>query len=498
MSTPHPADRAPAEHPADGRAPWSVILPAVAFGVSLRALLLVLARPLEIQSDEANYLYLALGLEHFGVYLDQHRYLWPPAYPWLLGKAISAFGQAGPDAVRWLQVLASGVVGASAMLFTWRLFSVRAALVCGVLWALHLPLAAYTHLLWSEPLFLALLLPGLWQVLRAIDAGEGAVGGSVQGRLLLGGLLLGAALWVKEWPLFLLPLLAAVVLARSLRHGGRVALQRATLLPLTALVVTLPWTLRNHEVYGRITVAGATLGENTYIGLNGRYMNFDVRALRKPLVSMGLEPIESRSRRGFVERPRTPEGKPVPDWPRREDVVHPLDRQSAQLREGLGFAAAHPGWTLRTRLKKLSDLVTPMSFFTRTYALERYPEGSALNGWLRGPLSLYAFVFSAALMLLGAGGYFLTLPRGPGRDVVTVTLLYVLATGTLVAMSRFRVPAEPFLLVLASGLLAHGPVTRSLPRIAGAGAAACALAALWWVSMPETVAVARLAMGVPS
>lgn len=473
-----------------------MILPAVAFGVSLRALLLVLSQPLDIQSDEGNYLYLALGLEHFGLYLDQHRYLWPPAFPWLLSQAIGLFGQEGIEVVRWLQVAASGVVGAMTMLFAWRLFSVRATVVCGVLWALHLPLAAYTHLLWSEPLFLALLLPALWQVLRALDAAEGTIEGSPQRRLLLAGLLLGCALWVKEWPLFLLPLLAGVVLVRSWRAGGRVALQRATLLPLTALVVILPWTLRNAEVYGRFTLAGATLGENVYIGLNGRYMNFDLRALRKPLTARGLQPIESYSRRAFVQRARTDEGEPAPDWERQEEVFHPIDRQSEQLRLGLAYAAEHPGWTVRTRIKKLSDLVTPMSFFTRTYALERFPEESALSGPLRAPLALYSMVFSAALMLLAAGGYFLTLPRGPGRDLVTLVLLYVLATGTLVAMSRFRVPAEPFLLALASGLLAHGPATRSVPRIAGLAVAAASLSLLWWISMPETAAVARLAMGV--
>ncbi|MGB0330923.1 MAG: hypothetical protein ACPGPE_03790, partial [Planctomycetota bacterium] len=45
------------------RAPWRTITTFVLVGVALRGLLLWLVLPLDIQSDEANYLYLALAKE---------------------------------------------------------------------------------------------------------------------------------------------------------------------------------------------------------------------------------------------------------------------------------------------------------------------------------------------------------------------------------------------------------------------------------------------------
>ena len=72
-------------------------LPQAAFGivgagVLLRLLFLWLAEPLELQSDEANYVYLALSWNHFGFFSDSYRYPWPPGYPFLLAAALGAFG----------------------------------------------------------------------------------------------------------------------------------------------------------------------------------------------------------------------------------------------------------------------------------------------------------------------------------------------------------------------------------------------------------------------
>ena len=110
------------------RAPWKAIAIIALAGVALRGILLWLVLPLDIQSDEANYLYLALVKERLGIYLDQHRYFWPPGYPWLLSKSIHAFGIDGLNVLRGLQVALSSVIGVTTMLFAWRLFSRRAAI----------------------------------------------------------------------------------------------------------------------------------------------------------------------------------------------------------------------------------------------------------------------------------------------------------------------------------------------------------------------------------
>jgi len=129
------------------RPPWRAIALIAAVGVGVRAALLALASPLDVQSDEANYLLSAALWDRLGVYFDQHRYLWPPGYPWLIAQFVGADGVLGGgargiDQVRWLQVFASAGTGVLVMLFAWRIFSRRAAVVAGALWCVHLPLAA--------------------------------------------------------------------------------------------------------------------------------------------------------------------------------------------------------------------------------------------------------------------------------------------------------------------------------------------------------------------
>jgi 4-amino-4-deoxy-L-arabinose transferase-like glycosyltransferase len=488
------------------RAPWKAIAIIALAGVALRGILLWLVLPLDIQSDEANYLYLALVKERLGIYLDQHRYFWPPGYPWLLSKSIHAFGIDGLNVLRGLQVALSSVIGVTTMLFAWRLFSRRAAIVAGVLWAVDLPLGAYTHFLWTETIFLSLLLPALWHFVRAMDRADEGSDREATLRLLLSGVLFGLALYIKEYVLFLVPLLAVVLALRSRSEGLGEALRRASLPVLAVAVVTLPWTLRNHEVYGRTVIGGATLGENVYVGLNARSMNFDVLPLRKRRADLGLPQIDTLARSWFTEIPAgwTPEDRDgngeveIRDagWDREFESIHAIDRHSSQLREGLAFAVEHPAWTLRTRLKKWSELVTPLSFFTRHQAMAMYPEGSVVAGAMRGPLVLLALAISTLTMVLGAAGYFLTLQRGPGRAVFTVLIGYVVLTSLLVAMSRFRVPLEPILVVLTAGWLAHGPRDRSRPRVIGLAATLLVLVGLWWISWPETVAAAQMALGV--
>ena len=476
------------------RAPWALIVVIAALGVALRAGLLANALPIEVQSDEANYLYLALGLERFGIYLDQHRYLWPPGYAWLLHFVIGDGSAFDLTSFRALQVAASSVIGITTMLFAWRLFSSRAAVVAGLLWSVHLPLAAFTHLLWNETLFLALFLPGLWHVLAALDRSADRAAGLAATRLLIAGLLLGGALHLKEMPLFLLVPLTMLVAARARPMGPAVTLRLATLLPLTVMVTLLPWTARNHEVYGRMTLSGATLGENVYQGLNARYVNFDMVPLARERGRRGLQPLSELERREFTAAPTAANGSPDQGWERAAMTFNPIDRQGANLRRGVAWSAGHPGWLVRTRLKKWSDLFTPFSFFARHQALGHYSEESRLGGVWRRPLVIWSLLTSVIVLLGASLGAAVSLRGGHGRTLVAVTIGYVLAAAMLVSMSRFRVPIEPLLLVLCAGFLTHGIAHRSISRLMAGGVLVIALGVFWWIGWPETQAAAAMAL----
>lgn len=444
----------------------------VGLGVVLRLGLLLAAGPTELQADEANYVYLGLVQQRLGVLVDPYRFLWPPLYPWLVGEALWRFGVEGLTVLKALQALACGAVGFATGVLGWRLGSARAGLVAAGLWAVHLPLAGHTHLLWSEPLFLAAFIPALERVVAALQAHD-AGGAEDSARreparhacrdgdrradraFLVAGLLFGASLLVKSFAFWLVPALAALAgwhVAR--RSGALAALRGASLLVLAPAVVTAPWTLRNLEVHGRAVPSGATLGENAFIGLNARYMNFDYAPLRRARVSRGERPIEELAWPPLVAPPEVG-GRPSPGWRRPDELVHLVDKQREGLARGLDYAAAHPGWAVRTRLKHLADLATPLSFPLRHAALGAYLGALGAAPWRQ--LFVVGATATSLLVVFGAAvGLARGLRSAAGAIVVVPVLGYVAASALLLSMSRVRLPAEPLLIVLTALALVHG------------------------------------------
>ena len=69
------------------------------------------------------------------------------------------------------------------------------------------------------------------------------------------------------------------------------------------------------------------------------------------------------------------------------------------------------------------------------------------------------------------------------------------ATGLLVASTRFRVPLEPFAIVLAAGFLARRAEHAAGPRWVLAGLGTLGLLVAWFVAWPQTRALVALAWG---
>lgn len=458
------------------------LIALTAVGVVLRFILLAAVGELELQSDESNYLYLAITWDHFGVYFDHHRYLWPPGYSWLLSQLIGVLGAGSLLAIKVLQVLASASVGLSTMLIAYRLgSSMRAAVLAGVIWILYLPLAAFTHLLWNESLFLALFLPALYQCLRVL---QGEPGLRVDLRLILAGLLFAGALYLKEAPTYLVPAIACLLVPFS--GGIMEGVRRATLMTGVAFVAVLPWCLRNLEVYGHFTLAHS-MGENAYNGLNEEYRNFDLIPIDVERGKRRL-PVLSRYvvRQGIIAAPESS------GWNREErgtfqddEIVNTVERSKAMTSKGLEYMLENPGWFLRSRVKKLADLVTPLSFFTRHQALGHYDETPIGGPVSRRLFSLWAMSCTLLALLLGSAGFF-SLPERRGQLLVGLVLAYTLATSMLVAMSRFRIPIIPLLIAAAAVYLTRPRRDATKLETAGTAAVWTGLTLLWWVNWPET------------
>jgi hypothetical protein len=472
---------------------WRTLLYLAAAGVLLRLAFLWLADEPEFQSDEANYVYLGLVWNYLGIYEDSHRFLWPPGYPFLVAQCMRLFGTSGLFVLKVLQVVLSASVGLTTMLFARRLFGHRAAWIAGLMWCLYLPLVGYTHLLWPETLFLACFLPSLYLLLVVMEEEREEQARNV--RLLVAAGLFAAALYLKEVALYLLPFLALLLcwadpgrrrFHAALRPAAFVpGFQRASLFVLAVAVLVLPWTLRNYEVYGRLAWLGVSLGENAYHGLNEHYTNFDLKILGRQADAQ--TPPEQLVRPWFVR------AEPGSGWERADEILNTIDRVRENARRGFDYAAAHPGWLLRSRLEKLADLLTPLSFFLRHLSLEHY-EGGLQSVALRRPLVVWSLACPLAVMLLAAVGACYRLKADPASVVLVVVIGYFLSTSLVVSMSRFRVPFVPLLIVLAAGLLSSGlPRPSSWRRHACAAGAVVLLLGAWWTTLPEVRAVVGLA-----
>jgi 4-amino-4-deoxy-L-arabinose transferase-like glycosyltransferase len=447
------------------------LIAVVALGVSVRLVFLLLAGELELWADEAHYVQLAALWSRFGFYMGSPSYLWPPVYPAFLALFLGLFGEHGIAAAKVAQVLLSGVVGGTVVLLAIRVFSRRAALVAGLLWAGYLPLVAYTHLLWPETLFLSLLLPAAFLFITVLDPGSPTTRGSV--RLVLVGVLLGLAALTKESAL-LLPVLFGVILLFTRSQGPPARrLARAAILVLAALVVLTPWTLRCRTVYGRWIVGGATVGHNLHWGVNARYVNFDYTT------SGHSRAHESRLHRSLVSLLSSAQ------WPS-ADAPNVIDRSRIEVGRAREFVAAHPGFYLRSRVKRLADWVTPLSFFDRHYRLNRYRGGLNLGGVRHVLVGLSM----AATMLALAGalpGLLWAISRPHHRLILAAILLTFLTSVLVVSMSRYRVPVEPLMLVLTAGFLTDRDrrprwrSARSITVVAGW----TLLVALWLLNLTE-------------
>ncbi|MFT5050801.1 MAG: hypothetical protein ACI8QZ_002206 [Chlamydiales bacterium] len=470
-------------NPQDGPGRGSLRLLAVLciLGVGIRLAFLLLAGELELQSDEANYVYLALTWEYFGFYSDSYRYLWPPGYPFVLGLFLRAFDADGIFYIKLAQVLASASVGWFTMLFARRLFGQRAAVLAGIIWCVYLPLIGFTHYLWTETFFLALFLPSIYLVLLTMQD-DGADAGSRREslRLLCAGVLFGLCLYLKEVHLYLAPVLGLLLWLRA-RMGG---LRRGSLFLLAITVVVAPWTLRNYEVYGRFLPIGASLGENCFLGLNAPYKNFDT----SPFARHRFDRELPRPREWFVAN----DG--VGEWQRAETITNTADKLAMGVELGMGFVRTHPGWFVRSRIKKLADLALPSCFFVRHQGLEHYADGRLGTPLVRRTLTLASIGLSALVMLFGLAGLWSAVEDRSARWLLTTVTLYFVSTASIVAMSRFRIPFIPFLIALGAGLLTghlrQGSRRRRTLALLGVGGL---LSVLWWIDWPELSGVIDMA-----
>lgn len=342
----------------------------------------------------------------------------PPVYPYLLGGTYAISG----DSIavgRVVGALFGTLAVALLYLVVFRIWGRRVALIAAFLAAVFPSLVLLSRDLLSEQIYIALELGAVLCALAFRGSG-GALRWAVAAGLLCG----VATLTRNPGGVLILPIALGVWTLRP-RLGARALLAPAVVLGCVALVMA-PWIARNWSDFGRFVPVTSSTG----FGLAGTYNSASEEddrhpgAWRTPVIVPGYTPL--------FRAPGIDEGT--------------LD---ATLRsEAIEFAADHPVYVAEVsgrNLLRLFELGDDSVVGRDSVPVVQRGIGSNVDGAERIGLAL-------ALVLAALGVYAAVrraVPRGPAF-LWLIPVLTVLVAAPIAGLPRYRVPADPFLLILAA------------------------------------------------
>lgn len=342
-----------------------------------------------------------------------------PAYPIFVGAVFRVTGDS-LTAVRLVQsVLGTLVVGLIAFVAS-ELFDRRHGLVAAALASVYPPLILLGNGLLTEAISLPLESGALAAALlcRRWTAGRSPTDAPWVPGALVGscGLLLGLAILTR--PVDAVLALPVVVLVAP-RSGGR-AVVRAGLVVGIAIVMLLPWEVRDARAFDRLIPVTTQDG---YI-LSGVYND---QAARDPLHrAVWRPPVFVAGFEGLFRDVRLNEAT--------------LD--DALRRRSQAYAEQHPAYVARvvvTNVLYLFDLLGPGHARPATLSIGY---GTRLTDvWV---LSFYA------MGILAVAGLVVRPRRAVPTGVWLAPALFVLATVPTLGTTRYRAPIEPYLVVLGA------------------------------------------------
>lgn len=352
-----------------------------------------------------------------------------PAYPYLLGAVYAVSG----DSIAAGR-LAGAALGALAVLLLYliakRVWGRRVGLMAALMAAVFPPLVLLSRELLSESLFIALELGALLCVLSFRRSG-GALGWAVAA-----GALCGLAVLTRNTGIVLL--LAVALGTWTLRPRFPWRALRAPLLVVACAALTIaPWTVRNAVEFGRfipVTTSGGIAAVGTYngdsfadTGTHGAWRNPQTIPRFTPLfVTPGID----------------------------EAAVDAKLRQAAR-----DFAWQHPAYVATTfgwNLLRLFEISRGSVVDDEGHVADDRGIGSADPTIERVGLALAAMLAAVGLFAMlrtrrraGEGRQPPLIPRGP-LFLWAVPILMIIVSAPFAGLPRYRLAADPFLLILAA------------------------------------------------
>jgi 4-amino-4-deoxy-L-arabinose transferase-like glycosyltransferase len=353
-----------------------------------------------------------------------------PGYPYLLGGAY-AIADDSKTVGRLLGVALGVLTVLLVYLIAKRIWGRRVGLLAAALTAVFPPLALLSRELLSETLFIPLELGALLCVLNFRRSGGGLRWAAAAGALC------GLALLTRNTGLALLLCVPLGVLVARPKLSPRSLGAPLVVLGVAALVVA-PWTVRNAVQFGRFVPVTTSAGITTA----GVYNEASFRdsethgAWRDPQIVPRFTPL-------FVT-PGIDEGA--------------VD--ASLRREARDFAWHHPGYVaevLAWNLVRMFELTGGSVVDAHGRPVDDRGIGSATPAAER--IGIFAAVLLALCGVIAIARSRLTAPSRPGKRLAiptgplflwSVPILILLMTAPINGLPRDRLPADPFLLILAA------------------------------------------------
>jgi 4-amino-4-deoxy-L-arabinose transferase-like glycosyltransferase len=339
-----------------------------------------------------------------------------PAFPLTLAAVYKIVGTGSADA-RWeagriYEAVLGAITVALIGLIALRLFGPATGLLSAAIGAVYPPLVLVGTSLMTEPLFIALLL--------------GAVLAALEHRasrrrwrwVVASGLLAGlAALSRGNGIAIVIPLCFLVWTGRP--RCSRRAVSAPLALLAAAAAILAPWTVRNYLQFHTFVPITTQSG----FALAGTYNSYSAHRADYP--AMWIPPVLDTVRE-LAEHPGI-------------DEAHLSTRLDG---DAINYIEAHPAYPLKVAYwsaRRLLDLAG--TGFERWEAIyEAYPPELAV-------ISMYAFW---ALGLIAIAGACTRAARRAPWALWCCPLVLLLSTVFVIGATRYRVPADPFLVILAA------------------------------------------------
>lgn len=420
------------------------LLLAIVVGVGLRLALVIAYPSLPLVGDENDYVRAAATLTQGSQ--DPWLTRQPPLYTAFCALVLTVLGL-GEDSIRVVQCLLEGLTIGGVFLLARRVFDERSAVRAAWCYALYPDFITYSHLLWSETVFLDLLVWSLLALLVLKERGSVAAAAGV-------GLLWGVSSLIKPYGLYMLPLLLCGLVA----WPGVVARARLVRVSVIAVAVSVlaiaPWSI--------------------YVSL----------IAKKPVLIATLASLNLETGVNFQPAPQY-------DFSTESGTTGKTIRNAPEHREGgvVAFIVSHPALYVSRAFEKMGFLWSPNSYLLRhIYVHQKYGPPQQMAAPLRLGAVYATLLSTIALSLALVAGLFFS-RVGVFHVLTGIYLFAYMGMITLTpSLSRHRLPLMLFAVVFAGAWLAGRVSVRDgqQNRVAAAGAAACLIALLvvWAVRLP--------------